>query len=183
MTRATSTLAALAMGAAVMASAQEAPFGAEDDIDYAAQLWEAMADAGLVGDGAVLAAPYEGVEPHGLMLETFYTTTEIDGHEGALVVKRNYGPAGVTADEVLADPAGHLAAVTVMFQREEGYDAETRDWFYAKYLPDGTLDRNPKDMALAGLVGKNADAGCIACHAGAAPDYLFTTDAMLPGMR
>ena len=70
-----------------------------------------------------------------------------------------------------------------MFQREEGYDPETRDWFYAKYLPDGSMDENPMGMALAGLVGKGADAGCIACHQGAGDDYLFTTDAMLPAMH
>lgn len=172
-----------AAGVAVSAAAQDAPFGNAEDVDYAAQLWETMAGRGLVGEGAVMALPYEGVEPHGLMLETFYTTAEIDGHEGALVVKRNYGPEGVSADEVLGDPAGHLAAVTIMFQRAEGYDDETGNWFYAKYLPDGSLDRNPNDMALAGLVGKGADAGCIACHSGAAPDYLFTTDAAIPGMR
>ncbi|NHX27496.1 cytochrome P460 family protein, partial [Escherichia coli] len=45
------------------------------------------------------------------------------------------------------------------------------------------LDQNPAGMALAGLVGKNADAGCIACHqAAGGDDYLFTTDADLSAM-
>jgi hypothetical protein len=35
-------------------------------------------------------------------------------------------------------------------------------------------------MSLAGLVGKDADAGCIACHQNAGgDDYIFTTDARL----
>ncbi|WP_146585097.1 hypothetical protein [Puniceibacterium confluentis] len=176
------TLAA-AMLAAGPGLAQDAVFGSEPDVAYAALLWNAMQDRGLVGDGAIMAFPYAGTDPHGMMLETFYLTAEIEDHLGALVVKRNYGPAGVTVDEVLGDPAGHLGAVTVMFQREPGYDDDTGNWFYAKYLPDGTLDRSPNDMALAGLVGKGADAGCIACHQGAGPDYLFTTDAKLPGMQ
>lgn len=152
-------------------------------MDYAAKIWTTLQDKGFVGAGAIMAFPYGGTDPHGMMLETFYFTAEIEEHLGTLVVKRNYGPEGVSVDEVLGDPETHLGAVTVMFQRAAGYDDATRNWFYAKYLPDGTLDRNPMDMALAGLVGKDADAGCIACHQGAAPDYLFTTDAKLPGMR
>lgn len=182
MTRGIATLG-LVCALATPGLAQEAPFGNAADMEYAAKLWSVMEGKALVGEGAIMAFPYEGVEPHGLMLETFYTTAEIEDHLGTLVVKRNYGPAGVSKDEVLGDPEGHLGAVTVMFQRAEGYDDATGNWFYAKYLPDGTLDRNPMDMALAGLVGKDADAGCIACHAGAAPDYLFTTDATLAGMQ
>ncbi len=113
----------------------------------------------LVGDGAISAAPYEGTEPHGAMLETFYTRADVDGHDGALVVKRNYGPAGVSADAVIGDPAGHLGAVTIMFRREAGCDEETGNWFYAKFLPDGSLDSNPDGMSLAGLVGKGGGRG------------------------
>ena len=79
------------------------------------------------------------------------------------------------AAQVLADPGTHLAAVTVMFRREDGYDPDNANWFWAKYLPDGSLDTNPAGMALAGRVAKGADQGCIACHA-AEEDYLYTTD-------
>ena len=173
----TAAIAALTLGGAVSALAQDAAFGTDEDADYAATLWDMMVEMKLVGDGAIMALPYEGTEPHGMMLETFYTTASVDGHEGALVVKRNYGPEGVSADEVLADPAGHLGAVTIMFQREEGYDPDNANWFWAKYLPDGALDKNPNDMRLAGRVAKGADQGCIACHSGEA-DYLFTSDHM-----
>ncbi|MDF0601982.1 cytochrome P460 family protein [Psychromarinibacter sp. C21-152] len=162
------------------AAAQDAPFGSDTDQDYAADLWAAMEEDGLIGPDAPVIFPYAGTEPHGFQLSTLYTTATVDGHEGVLVIKNNYGPSGVSADEVVTDPQGHLAAVTVMFKRAEGYDDETGNWFYAKYLKDGALDRNPAGMALAGLVGKNADAGCIACHQNAGGgDYLFTTDADL----
>lgn len=173
--------AAISVGAAGSAVAQNMMFGGEEDAAFAGELWQAMTDAGLVGPGATLAAPYEGTEPHGFQLATTIGSATVGGHEGVLVIKKNFGPAGVTRDEVLAAPDKHLGAITVMFKRP-GYDPETGDWFYAKYLPDGSLDKNPKGMMLAGLVGKNADAGCIACHQNAdGDDYLFVTNADLSG--
>ncbi|RMD89350.1 MAG: hypothetical protein D6811_12330 [Alphaproteobacteria bacterium] len=173
-------VAGLSAGAAV---AQSPPFGDPQSVSYAAELWKQLEAKGLVGEGMIHALPYEGTEPHGMMLETFYTTATVEGHTGTLVVKRNYGPAGVDADAVLAEPDKHLGAITVMFRREEGYDPDNQDWFWAKYLPDGSLDKNPKGMQLAGRVAKGADVGCIACHSGAGgDDYLFTTDAIRPEM-
>ena len=159
------------------ANSQMPPFGDEGSVAYAAKLWQAMGSLNLTGADAIRSFPYEGTDPHGMMLETFYLNATIDGHTGALVVKRNYGPAGVEEDAVLNDPAKHLGAVTVMFRREAGYDDDNKNWFWAKYLPDGSLDKNPKGMMLAGKVAKGADKGCIACHTGApGGDYLFTTD-------
>jgi hypothetical protein len=159
--------------------AQDAmPFGSADDSAYAAAIWDSMVESNLAGDGIVISYPYPGTDPHGFLLETFYTQATIGGHTGALVVKRNFGPLDVTEDEVSGDPKGHLGAITIMFEREADYDPITQNWFYAKYLPDGTLDANPAGVALAGLVGKDADAGCIACHQNAGgDDYIFTTDA------
>lgn len=171
----TAAITAVAVALTAPALAQNAPFGTDTDADYAAQLWAEMQKIGMVGDGMVRAFPYDGVDPHGKMLETFYTKATVGGHTGVLIVKRNYGPEGVTAEEVLAEPGKHLGAVTVMFKRESGYDADNQDWFWAKYLPDGTLDKNPKGMRLAGRVAKGAGQGCIACHSGQ-DDYLFTTD-------
>ena len=158
-------------------AAQNMPFGMEDDVAYAKLLWDVMEASRLVGDNAIMASPYDGTPPHGKMLETFYTSATVDGHEGTLIVKRNYGPEGVTADDILADPGKHLGAITVMFQREDGYDADNMNWFWVKYLKDGTLDKNPKGMMLAGRVAKGADKGCIACHSNE-DDYIFTTDAI-----
>jgi hypothetical protein len=156
-------------------SAQTA--GTDDDIAFADAMWAQMLELNLAGDGAIMGLPYQGGPPHGETLETFFVETEIMGETGLLVVKRNYGPVGVTADEVLADPAGNLGSVTVMFQRAEGYDAEHDDWFYAKYQPDGALDSAPSGMALAGAIGRDLSGGCIACHILAGgDDYLYTTD-------
>ncbi len=166
---------AFVFGMATIASAQDAPFGSDTDAAYAATLWSTMNDKHLVGDDMIRSFPYDGVAPHGMMLETFYTTATIEGHTGDLLVKRNYGPEGVTTDEVLQDPSKHLGAITVMFRRESGYDPDNQDWFWVKYLPDGSLDKNPKGMRLAGRVAKGADAGCIACHSGE-DDYIFTSD-------
>jgi len=172
------TALALGIGGGQVA-AQDAPFGTDKDVAYAKLLWDLMKADKLVGDGAIHAVPYAGVEPHGMMLETFYTTASVNGHEGRLVVKRNYGPEGVKKDDVLMDPAKHLGAITVMFQREDGYDADNQNWFWAKYLPDGSLDKNPEGMQLAGRVAKGADAGCIACHSTAdGGDYLFSSNGM-----
>ncbi len=175
----TSTAAVLAFGLSVgVANAQMAPFGSDDDLAYATLIWEAMQAQNLVGDNAIKSFPYEGTAPHGAMLETFYSSAKIGDYTGALIVKRNYGPAEVEADQIIADPGKHLGAVTVMFKREEGFDADNQNWFWAKFLPDGSLDKNPKGMSLAGKVAKGAPKGCIACHSGAGgDDYVFTTDA------
>ena len=71
---------ALALAAAAAtANAQDAPFGTEADAAYAADLWSVMEELRMVGDGMIHAIPYEGIEPHGLMLETFFTEGTVDG--------------------------------------------------------------------------------------------------------
>ncbi len=160
-------------------AAQDAPFGTDADAEYAALLWDIMVADRLVGDNAIMTTPYEGGPPHGAMLETFYSTATINGNTGDLIVKRNYGPEEVSAEEILANPQKHLGAVTVMYRREAGYDDDNQNWFWVKYRTDGTIDTNPKGMMLAGRVAKGADKGCIACHSGV-DDYVFTADHITP---
>lgn len=168
---------ALSLGSSAFAQTTASPFGNPDDVAYAAEIWAYLEVHDLAGPDRIHSAPYEGTDPHGMMLETFYAKGTVGEHTGDLIVKNNYGPEGVSADEVLADPAAHLGAVTIMFRREAGYDPENQDWFWAKYLPDGSLDKNPMGMALAGRVAKGMDEGCIACHSGAGgDDMVFTTD-------
>lgn len=162
------------------ASTQEMrPFGTEEDVDYAAQLWDAMEAQNLVGENRVHMFPYVGTDPHGMMLETFYSTATINGHSGDLIVKHNYGPEGVSENEVLSNPSQHLGATTVMFRREAGFDSDNYDWFWSKYTPDGSLEINPTGMALAGRIAKGMDQGCIACHSSAEGDMVFTTDHLI----
>ncbi len=175
----TTIIASSLLFGSISIGAQEAPFGNEDDIEYAKALWEIMVQKDLAGDNAIRTIPYDGVDPHGKMLETFFTNATLNGHKGLLIIKRNFGPEGVEADAVLANPDKHLGAITVMFQREKGYDEDNQNWFWVKYLPDGSLDKNAKGVALAGKVAKGADKGCIACHADApGDDFIFTANAL-----
>ena len=153
------------------------PFSGPQNVAYAQMLWAEMEKMRMVGPNAWEGTAYEGQEPHGMSLITIDGMATVAGHTGPLLVKRNYGGPGVSPEEVNADPDKWLKAITVMFKREEGYDPDTQNWYWAKYLPDGTLDKNPKGMELAGRVAKGADQGCIACHT-AAPggDFVFKHD-------
>ncbi len=177
--------AAFAAGIGSLAGAQGVPpFGSEEDQAYAAAIWQAMTEMNLAGAAQIHVTPYEGTDPHGMMLETFFASATIDGWSGDLIVKRNYGPVGVSAEDVMSNPAEYLGSVTVMFRREAGFDPENKNWFWVKYLPDGTLDQNPNGVALAGRVAKGANVGCIACH-GSAPggDFVFLADSTAATME
>ncbi len=109
---------------------------------------------------------YTGQVPHGMLLTSYLNEAAmgaLTSHagsmpDGAIVIKENYMPDST------------LAAVTVMFKKS-GYDGEHNDWFFAKYLPSGELDKAPNGMAMAGRVP-----GCQNCHGGVkANDYLFTS--------
>ncbi|SOE16922.1 hypothetical protein SAMN05877838_1808 [Hoeflea halophila] len=166
---------AVLIGTMTLGNAQNAPFGNAEDVDYASKLWQVMMDQKLVGDDSIKVRPFEGNEPHGTIQEVLATTATMDGHSGRLLVKRNHGAEGeLSVEDVYDDPLSNLAAITIMFKRESGYDAENQDWFWAKYLPDGTLDKNPNGLQLAGRVAKGSDAGCIACHTAAGGEDLET---------
>jgi hypothetical protein len=157
--------------------ATAAPFGNKADLSDAQKVWTASVEAGFVGKDSIVTRPYKGIPPHGLILELMEKDVTIDGHKGALVIKKNYGGNGLSIDDVISNPEKYLKAVTIMFKREAGYDAENKNWFYGKYNPDGSLQKNPKDRELAGRVAKGAPTGCIACHK-AAPggDFIYNHD-------
>lgn len=145
-------------------------FGTAEDVEYATALWEKMAAGGFNGTEAT---PVESGAPHGDVVEVLQG--EIDGMK--VIVKRNYGGEGVGVEAVAADRAAFLVAVTVMAKREAGYDPENGDWFWVKYKADGSIETNPRGVALAGRVAKGMDKGCIACHQGAADnDLVFTAE-------
>jgi DNA polymerase III alpha subunit (gram-positive type) len=169
---------AAAAEAANAATPMMPPFGSESDVGFAGKIWAAMLDQNLAGADMLRAAPYEGTEPHGMMLELFTTSASIDGREGDLIVKRNFGPVGVTTDQVLENPDQHLAMISVMFRREAGYDEETKNWFWVNFMPDGTVAKNPNGMSLAGKIAKGMDVGCIACHVAAdGDDFVYSPGA------
>ncbi len=51
-------------------------FGLADDVAFAAQLWQALSEARLVGPRSIVAQPYEGTDPHGVILMTIDPTRE-----------------------------------------------------------------------------------------------------------
>ena len=151
------------------------PFGGKNSVAYSQQLWDSLSTARLAGPNAKADGVYKGTHPHGAMLETLYGKVSVNGHEGDVVVKRNYGGKNITAADVSANRAKYLKAVTVMFKREDGYDSANQNWYWAKFKPDGSLHTNPKGMMLAGRVAKGMPVGCISCHKSApGGDYLFT---------
>jgi len=158
------------------AGAAEAPFGGEKDVKYAKKLWKAMTKAGYVGEDSRMSRPYTGQHPHGAILDTVEGKIKVGWKTLNVIVKRNYGGEGVSIGNVANDPAKYLKAVTVMLKRP-GYDPDNKDWYWAKFNADGSLDVNPKGMMLAGKVAKGAPKGCIACHT-AAPggDMMFLHD-------
>ncbi len=171
------TLATAAVAAVVSTAVLAAPFGEPKDVTYAAELWRVLEDSRLVGADAIHSHAYSGIHPHGAVLTTAKTRIQVGSDVGTVIVKNNYGGDGVSPQTVANEPEKYLAAVTVMFERP-GYDPDNNDWFWAKYLPDGSLDKNSMGIQLAGQIAKgDTEAGCIACHR-AAPggDMVFSRD-------
>jgi len=153
------------------------PMGSDEDIADSKAVWDALKKARLVGPRAEKAKLYMGTPPHGKVLELQDSKITVNGHSGLVIVKKNYGGPGVSPKSVGANRAKYLKAVTVMFKREKGYDADDKDWFWAKYKPDGSLHVKEKmgmDIQLAGRVAKGKKQGCISCHQGApGGDFVF----------
>ncbi|TCK17716.1 cytochrome P460 [Thiogranum longum] len=153
------------------------PMGSSTDVADSQDLWKALQSAHLVGPQAEKSSPYMGTPPHGKVLETLHQQISVNGHSGIAIVKRNYNGPDVSISNVDANRAKYLKAVTVMFKREAGYDPEDKDWFWAKYTPDGGLHVKEKmgmKIKLAGRVAKGKPEGCISCHRGApGGDFVF----------
>lgn len=104
-----------------------------------------------------------GKSPHGALVRTFANrlarSNPAKMPSGAILIKENY------------DDQRTLTAVTVMY-RTSGYDAAAGDWFWIKYLPDGSVAKNDNGLAIAGKVKS-----CSECHAGAKDDdFVFSND-------
>jgi hypothetical protein len=157
-----------------LSHAETDSFGDPESVAFAEQLWQAMQKRDLVGDSGRPDKPYKGTHPHGAILETLMETLSINDREGEILVKRNYGGAGVSINAVSLDRSKYLQDVTVMFKRDKGYDDENQDWFWAKYDANGKLAANPRGRQLAGRVARGKPKGCIACHKMApGGDFLF----------
>lgn len=158
------------------------PAGTRADVGYAKSLWQVLKQERITGSNMLPAEPFLGAaKPHGWILELVYRNIRVNGHTGFVVVKRNYDQEGLTVEEVIQDRAKHLSSFTVMFQREPGYDEDNKNWFWAKYRPDGTLFTKKignTQVKVAGMFLKGKERednrGCIYCHASAGGgDYIF----------
>jgi hypothetical protein len=144
------------------------------DVSFAEKLWQ-----GMMGyrDWPMSSGYYEGKSPHGAFLRMYYNVVNVNETPYHVIVKDNFGGEGATLETVSESPDTHLMAVTVMVQREEGYDPEHNDWYYVKYDPDGKVGMKGESMALAGRVGDGTPASCRGCHAKAGGgDYVFVND-------
>ncbi len=163
----------LTISVALFSDEGEKPFGGEKDIAFAEATWDAIQG---YEDWIIGSDFYPGNSPHGKFLRTYFNLVKINGKSYHVVIKDNYGGEGATMETVSKSPGKYLAAVTVMVKREDGYDPDNDNWFWAKYLPDGSLDKNARGMQLAGRVAKGMNAGCIACHNAAQDNDLFFTN-------
>ena len=153
-------LTILPYSACVVAAEPGKTSGSAADNAYAAKLWSYMRDNKLVGAGRQRSFPFEGSRPHGSIQEIIATDATIDGQQGRLLVKHNYaGEGDLTPGTVYAaEAAQDYVALTVMFQREAGYDATNGNWFWAEYNPDGSV-LNYQGTDLSGRVPM-----CLGCH-------------------
>ena len=146
-------------------------FGGPADVKFSEQLWQAMTDARLAGNQSITAMPYQG-SVHKTILITLDSTVHVGGRTGIVIVKKMYQGDDISVEKVVNDPTRNLKIVAVMFKREQGYDPDNEDWFYAKLNPDGTPQKNKKGKLMAGRAGK-----CISCHQSApGDDYVYSFD-------
>jgi hypothetical protein len=160
--------AVMVLGVAVQ-SADEPPFGGPKSVATAKTLWQALEKQKFVGPGRINVQPFEGNQPHGAIQQVVSGPITVDGRTAKVIVKVNHGGEGATVASVYADPNKNLRAYTVMYKMLEGYDPAAKDWFWAKYAPDGALDNSPDGKPLAGRVVM-----CVACHKATGGDDLET---------
>ncbi len=157
--------------------------GSKVDVADASNLWEVLKKEKLVGPDAKKSKPYKASQPHGKISQVLHQTLYVNGHKGMAIIERNFDGPEVTLDSVNNNALTDLHAITVMFKREEGYDEDNQDWFWAKYKANGNLHVNKNNFMktpLAGRVAKGQSEGCIGCHSSApGGDFVFNQNIIL----
>lgn len=110
---------------------------------------------------------YAGDSPHGAYLQLYANSVARGNAEelphGSVLVVENYD-----------DDQQTLLEITVMY-RSEDYDTDHNDWYWIKYLPDGSVATTPPEDGSQPIAGRHSS--CIECHAGAdGEDYSFAND-------
>lgn len=164
----------LVFSTVVLVQAQDEPYGGDDDVAFAQALWKEM-DGYM--EWPMRSGVYPGTSPHGDFLRVYANVVNIDGESHVAIVKDNFVGDDASVESVERAAKDYLVAVTVMVQRDPGYAPDHGDWYWVKYLPDGSLDTNAAGVELAGRVGQGESRGCIPCHANAQEgDYVFLND-------
>jgi len=148
---------------------QTPPMGTPKQVKAAADLWTYITEKNNYKEWPLFPGEpgiREGEsEVHGKFVRIFVNDkamADIDSFpDGSIIVKENF----------MADDENTLGAVTVMY-RDTGYDPDHHDWFWVKYMADGSLDKAPNNMSMAGRIP-----GCIQCHQAAdGNDWSFAND-------
>ena len=112
--------------------------GTAQDNVYAAKVWDYALEHKFIGEGRLQSYPFKG----------------------RLIVKHNYGAKDkLTVQDVYANPDMNYEALTIMFQREKGYDPDHNDWFWAEYKANGEI------IVYNGEVLSGRAPLCTGCHA------------------
>jgi hypothetical protein len=109
----------------------------------------------------------ESAPPHGDFVRTYANKTATGDPKalryGSILVAENYDKDKKT-----------LRDITVMY-RAKGTDPQHGDWYWLKYLPDGSIARTPEKEGKKAIAGKVAS--CIECHAKAeGKDLVYSND-------
>lgn len=122
---------------------------------------------------------YEGTDPHGRLLSTWLNPRAEEGLEALRAGEARALPAGAVVVKENFLPDTTLAALTVMYKAEEGYDPEHGDWFWLKFRPEA--DMAPAPGGIVEVSGRVES--CIECHgeAGGETDFLMTAHAAAGG--
>ena len=150
-------------------------YGSEEDQDFASDLWSAM-------DGyrewQIISDYFPPRTHQGVVVRMYYNIVLVDGAPYHVIAKDSFGKEGAERSVIIEAPDEHLLVTAVMVQREEGYDPEHNDWFYAAYGPDGSFKKDGEGVAMVGRVGDGTSSSCRGCHVKAGGgDYIFMNDA------
>ena len=133
----------------------EPDIGKKEDLENAREHWERLEEKNVVGQNMIRSRPYHGSAKmnHGTVQTLLESKVKMNGHEGTVVVLHNYEtPTPEHLGDIFINPNKYLMAVSVMYKREQGFDEENADWFWALYNNNGMVFRKMTNGL--GLVGR-----------------------------
>lgn len=139
-------------------------YGKPNDVVLGKALWTALSAMRMIGPDRINVYPFSTVRTPNKIRQVWAGSVKVEGHTGRAVVRANHTKAGATLEKVYSRPNSYLASYTVMFKAKPGYDPRNDDWFWVKYNPSGTIDRDNNGVAIAGRVDSVSGFGCAGCH-------------------